>query len=108
VAVLAHAGVTVLGPKVLLVAVVYECIETIDRLNDDVAALTPVAAVRSTELDKLLAPERHAAVPAVARADVDLGFIEEFHQADMRRRPQKYESPRARLSARCTENSAMD
>src|SRR6266540_2722119 len=49
--------------------------------HDIVAALAPVAAVRSAELDKFLAPERHAAVPAVTRAHVDLGFIEEFHDA---------------------------
>src|SRR5262245_10697034 len=90
VAVFAHAGVTVVGPKVLLVAVGYEWIQAVDRLYDDVAALTSVAAVRSTELDKLLAPERHAAVPAVARADVDLGFIEEFHEA-------RYATARAKI-----------
>src|SRR5262249_25260528 len=37
--------------------------------------------VRAAELDELLAPERHAAVAAVARAHVHLGFIEEFHDA---------------------------
>src|SRR4029077_732954 len=47
--------------------------------RDHVAALAAVAAVRPAILDELLAPERHAAVAAVAGADVDLGFVEEFH-----------------------------
>jgi hypothetical protein len=30
-------------------------------------------------VSSFLAPKRHAAVAAVAGADIDLGFIEEFH-----------------------------
>src|SRR6266536_4378798 len=79
VAVFAHAAAAVLGLEMLLVAVVDECVEPVDRLHNHVAALAAVAAVRPAELDEFLAPERHAAVPAVARADIHLGFIEEFH-----------------------------
>ena len=43
------------------------------------AAVPAVAAVRTSELDELLAAERDAAVPAVAGADVHLGFIKKFH-----------------------------
>src|SRR5262249_37614883 len=43
--------------------------------------LPPAPAVGPAELDEFLAPKRHAAVPAVARADIHLGFIEEFHDA---------------------------
>ena len=50
-------------------------------LDDHVAAAAAVAAVRPAELDELLAPERDAAVAAVAGADVDLGFIKKFHDA---------------------------
>ena len=78
-AVLAHAAAAVLGLEVLLVAVVDQRVEAVDRLRDHVAALAAVAAVRAAELDELLAPERDAAVPAVAGADVDLGLVEEFH-----------------------------
>ena len=65
--------------EVLLVAVVDQRVEAVDRLDDHVAAAPAVAAVRAAELDELLAPERHAAVAAVAGADIDLGLVEELH-----------------------------
>src|SRR5262249_6765668 len=79
VAVLAHAAAAILGGEVLLVAVVDQRVESVHRGDDHVAAAPAVAAVRAAELDELLAPERDAAVPAVAGADIDLGFVEEFH-----------------------------
>ena len=79
VAVLAHAGATVFGEKVLLVAIVDKRVEALDRFGDHVAAFAAVAAVRSAEFDKFLAPERDAAVAAVAGADIDLSLVEEFH-----------------------------
>ena len=79
VAVLALAGHAGLGLEMLLVAVVDQRVEAIDRLDDHVAAMPAVAAARAAELDELLAAERHAAVAAVAGADIDLGFVEEFH-----------------------------
>src|SRR5262249_1139088 len=78
VAVLAHAAAAVLGLEMLLVAVVDECVEPVDRLHDHVAALAAVAAVRPAKLDELLAPERHPPVPAIAPPHIPLGFIEEF------------------------------
>ena len=45
----------------------------------DVAAAAAIAAGGPAELDELLAPERNAAVAAVAGADIDLGLVEEFH-----------------------------
>jgi hypothetical protein len=95
VAVLAHAAAAVLGLEVLLVSVVDERVQALDCFRNDVAALAAVAAVRPAELDELLAPERHAAVSAVARADIDLGLIEEFHGAGhMAPPPQKGEGRR--------------
>ena len=82
-AVLAHAADAALGLEMLLVAVVDQRVEAFDRLGDDIAAVAAVAAARPAELDVLLAPERHAAVPAVAGADIDLGFVEEFHGCNM-------------------------
>ena len=79
VAVLAHAVGALLRLEVLLVAVVDQRVEAVDRLDDDVAAAAAIAAVGPAELDELLAPERHAAVAAVAGADIDLGLVEEFH-----------------------------
>ena len=78
-AVLAHAADA--GPRleVLRVAVVDQGVEPVHRLDHDVAAAAAVAAARAAVLDELLAPERDAAVAAVAGADIDLGFVEEFH-----------------------------
>ena len=56
------AGLAVLGEEVLLVAVVDQRVQPVDRLGPDVAALAAVAAVRAAELDELLAPEADAAV----------------------------------------------
>src|SRR5215470_6160429 len=74
VAVLAHAAAAVPGFEMLLVAVIDERIEPVDRLHDHVAAL--------------------AAVAAVARADIHLGFIEEFHDARYAITDAKYETAR--------------
>ncbi len=78
-AVLAHAVAAPLRLEVLLIAVVDQRIEAVDRLHHHVTAVAAVAAVRAAELDEFLAPERDAAVPARAGRDIDLGFIEEFH-----------------------------
>src|SRR5215831_2519073 len=78
-AVLAHAVLALLCVEVLLIAVVDQRVEPIDSLNDDIAAAPAIAAGGTAELDELLAPERHAAVTAVAGANIDLCFIEEFH-----------------------------
>ncbi len=78
-AVLAHAVAAALRLEMLLIAIVDQGVETGDRLDDHIAALAAVAAVWAAKLDEFLAPERHAAVPARAGRDIDLGFIEEFH-----------------------------
>ncbi len=63
----------------LLVAVVDQRVEAVDAFGHDIAAAPAVAAVGTAELDEFLAAERDAARSAVARANVDLGLIEEFH-----------------------------
>ncbi len=78
-AILAHAVGALLGLEVLLIAIVDQRVQSIDHFDDDIAAAAAIAAARSTELDVLLAAKRHAAVAAVAGADIDLCFIEEFH-----------------------------
>src|SRR5262245_48563267 len=79
--VLAHAVAARPRLEMLLVAVVDQRVESVDRLNDYAAAAPAVAAARSAEFDELLASERDAAVAAVARAHIDLGFVEELHGA---------------------------
>src|SRR5215467_9709866 len=103
VSILAHASATVLGFEVLLVAVIYKCVEAVDGRYDHVTSFAAISSVRSAELDKFLPPERHAAVAAVARADIHLGFIEELHAARYAIAGAKYESPR-RGAARASGN----
>ena len=79
VAVLALAGHAGARLEVLLVTVVDQRVEAVDRLDHHGAAMSAIAAARAAELDELLAAERHAAVAAVAGADIDLCLIEEFH-----------------------------
>src|SRR5215831_19866981 len=78
-AVLAHPVTAALCLEMLLVAVVDQGVEAVDRLDNHIAALSAVATIGAAELDEFLAPERYAAVPARTRRNVDLGFIEEFH-----------------------------
>src|SRR5205807_4294676 len=79
--VLAHAVAAGLGLEVLLVAVVDQGVQPVDRLDPDVAAAPAVAAVRPSVLDELLAPERHGPAAPVAGADVDLALVEKLHRA---------------------------
>src|ERR1700760_2906751 len=79
-AVLAHAVLALLRLEVLLVAIVDQRIQPVDGLDHDVAAAAAIAAGGAAELDEFFAPERDAAVAAVAGADIDLGFVEEFHE----------------------------
>src|ERR1700743_1335726 len=78
-AILAHAVDAFLRLEVLLIAIVDQRVQPVDDFDDDIAATPTIAAGGTTELDELLAAERHAAVATVAGADIDLGFIEEFH-----------------------------
>src|SRR4029077_986500 len=63
----------------LLVAIVDQRVEAVDDFDDDVAAAAAIAAGGTAELDELLAAERHAAVTAIAGANIDLCFVKEFH-----------------------------
>jgi hypothetical protein len=48
-------------------------------LGDDIAAFAAVATIRTAEFDKLLAPERDAAIAAITGANVNLGLVEKLH-----------------------------
>ena len=78
-AVAAHAVHAGLSLEMLVVAEVDQGVQPVDRLDPDIAALAPVAAVGAAILDVFLPPERHGAAAAVAGANVDLGFVEKFH-----------------------------
>ena len=80
-AVAAHAVAAGLGLEMLLEAVVDQRVEPVDGCHPDITAAATIAAVGSAELDVFLAPERDATGATVAGADIDLGFVEEFHLA---------------------------
>jgi len=42
-------------------------------------ATATVAAIGAAKLFVLFVPERDAAVPAIARSDVNVGFVNKFH-----------------------------
>src|SRR5437764_2254457 len=56
VAVLAHAAAAALGLEMLLIAIVDQRVEPVDRQHDHVAALAAIAAAGAAALDDLLAP----------------------------------------------------
>src|ERR1700728_2138134 len=78
-AVLAHAGAAILGVEMLLIAIVDQRVQTVDRFSDYVAPFAAVAAIRAAELNEFFAPERHATVSPIARANIDLSLVQEFH-----------------------------
>src|SRR6478672_11920562 len=78
-AVLAHAIGALLRLEMLLVAIVDQRVEPIDDLNDHISAAAAIAAGGAAELDEFFAAKRHAAVTAVAGADIDLCLVQEFH-----------------------------
>jgi hypothetical protein len=47
--------------------------------------MAAIAAIRPAKLDELLAPERHAARPTAARADIDFGKVKKLHRIIFRR-----------------------
>src|SRR5262245_48053342 len=67
----AHAVNPGLGPEMLLVPIVDQRVETIDRLHPNVTAAAAITAVRPAELDEFFAPKRYGPRAAVARADID-------------------------------------
>src|SRR5580704_2525306 len=74
------AAAPVLRPEMLLVAVVDQGVEIIERLENDIAALAAIAAVGTAELDEFLAPEAGRAGAAIAALQVDLALVEKFHR----------------------------
>src|SRR5690606_2647548 len=86
----AHAGLAGPGEEMLLVAVVDQGVQPFHRLGPDRSAPAAIAAVRAAEFDELLAPERDAARPAAARADIDFGKVEEFHGAAFKGMKRRY------------------
>ncbi|MGY3405812.1 hypothetical protein ACVWZV_001925 [Bradyrhizobium sp. GM5.1] len=75
VAVRARAVLALLGLEVLLVAIVDQRVQPVGDLDDDIAAAATIAAGGAAEFNEFFAAERHAAVSAVAGADIDLCFV---------------------------------
>ena len=64
----------------LLIAEIDQRVEIFDALGPDAPALAAIAAVGPAELNKLLAPEREAAIAAIPRANVNFCLIQETHK----------------------------
>ena len=73
------AGTAVLGLEMPLVAEVDQGVERRYAKRPHIAAAAAGAAVGTAVFDIFFAPETDAAGAAVAAADIDPGFIEEFH-----------------------------
>src|SRR5690606_18098088 len=74
-----HPG---LCPEMLLIAIVHARVQPADARKPGFAGAPAIAAVGPAELDEFLSAKRHRPGTAVAGADIDLGLIEEFHEAD--------------------------
>src|SRR5262249_14568269 len=79
--VLAAAVLAALGAIVLLVLEVEKGRQLLVGDEDDVAAVAAIAPGRAALGHVRLAAECGDAVPAVAGADIDLGFVDEDHAA---------------------------
>ena len=79
-ALLAHAGLAVLGKEVLLVAEVDQRVQPVDGFGPDRSARAAVPAIGTTVFNVFFAPERHATAPACARADIDFAQVKKLHQ----------------------------
>src|SRR5438094_1718308 len=84
----------VLGPEMLLIAVIDQRVQIVGRDKDDIAALAAHTAVGPAELDELLAAKAHRAAAAIAALEVDLALIEEFHGSHKLKRERLGRSPR--------------
>jgi len=80
VAVRAHAVLAALGAEDAGVAEVDQRVEVAVGDGPDAAAAAAVAARGPTLRHVLLAPEGGRAIAAVAGDDLNLGFVEEFHE----------------------------
>jgi hypothetical protein len=80
VAVRAHAVLAALGAEDARVAEIDERVEVAVGDGVDAAAAAAVAARRAALRHVFLAPEGGRAIAAVAGNDLDLGFVEEFHE----------------------------
>jgi hypothetical protein len=77
----ARPGFAVLGPEMLPVAVIDQCIEIVRGRKDDVAALAAIAAVGAAELDEFFTAKTGGTASAVAAFQIDLALIEELHRS---------------------------
>ena len=79
-------------------AEMYERVVPLARLHDDVSTLAAITARGSAPRNKLLPPERHAAIPAVPGLDSNFRLIDKHEfAAHISARQQKSLVPKARL-----------
>ena len=79
-AVLAHAAATARGFEMLAIAKVDQRVQPGHRLEDDVAALAAIAAIRAAIFDIHFAAKAYRPRAAGAGAEVNFGLIEKMHR----------------------------
>src|SRR5690554_6805933 len=75
----AHAGLTVTGKEMLLIAKVDQRVEAVNHLDKDRAAIATITTVGTAIFDMLFTAKADTPSPAAAGADIDLGQIEKLH-----------------------------
>ena len=80
----AFAVASALGLVFGIEAEVHQRVVALARLHHHVATMTAIAAGRTAARHKLLAPEGHAAVAAIAGLDSDFCFVNEHGKAALR------------------------
>jgi len=70
---------TPLGLMATRITVIHQGVEVGVGHSEHMTATATVAAIGAAKLFVLFVPERDAAVPAIARSDVNVGFVNKFH-----------------------------
>jgi hypothetical protein len=78
-ALFAHAILAAFSAMMLLVAVVNEGVETLNRFDIDIAATATITAIRPTEFDIGFTAEGGTSIATIACLNVDFDLIEKLH-----------------------------
>ena len=70
--------------EMLGIAKIDQRIQSLDRLEDDITTFTAITAIRTAMRDIFLSPETDSTRPALTRADIDFGLIQEMHAGAFR------------------------
>ena len=86
----AHAVFTALGFEAGFVAEIHQGIEIFIGNQPNIATTAAIAAIGAAQRNEFLAPERNAAVAAIAGGHHDFCFVYEFHTREPITRKEAY------------------